>query len=57
MKLWPCSAEPAILPKTEFTLDLPDETLKTLTNLQEKLLGGNFFSVKLQVGSLSLQFH
>ena len=39
----PCSAQPAILPKLEFMLDLTEEALKVLMYPQENILGGNFF--------------
>ena len=48
-QLHPCSAQPAILPKPELMLDLTEEVLKILMYPQKNILGGNFFSAKMQV--------
>ena len=45
----PSSAHSAILPKPKFTLDLTEKALKILMYPQENILGGNFFSAKMQV--------
>ena len=52
-KVVPCSARPVILPKAKFMLDFSQETIKILMYLQENLQGVSFFSVKLQMWSLS----
>ena len=52
-KVVPCSTRPAILPKAKFMLDFSQETIKILMYLQENLQGISFFSVKLQMWSLS----
>ena len=40
------SAQPAILPKPEFTLDRTEEALKMLMYLQENILGETCFQQK-----------
>lgn len=42
-KLWPYSIQPAILPKTELTLNLIQEELKILMYAQENMLRGISF--------------
>ena len=46
-KVRSCSAQPAILPKPEFKLDLTEEALKILMYPLEEILGGNFFSAEM----------